>query len=242
MADNNIKCCCPPSKPDKKDPFPAMSAHFAHTLDDMREQYLQAQYIDIDNETGTLDSDTLQKLLLSRTNMLVYQNRVFRFSSQEDYLYKYLNIYKLDDAESYKVQLIIVSTLTGAWEVIDLNSDSKTEIDVLKEGIVNLTTTIETEISDREAEDQKLQENIDSNKRDIETLEQGFETVDESLNTLKESVDKNAEDIKSMSAEIGEILKEIDDEIVSISEKVDNIGEFINMDGGEVEIVDGGLV
>lgn len=255
MADDIMKCCCPPPGPgpDKKDPFPAMSAHFAHTLDDMREQYLQAQYIDIDGETGVLDSDSLQKLLQSRTNMLVYQNRVFRFSSQEEYLYNYINVYKLESDTSYKVQLISINTLTGAWVVTDIGGDSKAEIDVLKEDITNIkndiTNIIEnvtTETEERKAADEQI---IQDTTTSFNAVKDELEVIDEDIQNeisaresadeaLRAGVEKNAEDIKSLESEfetVDEALEQMNESITGINTKIDNIGESLNMDGGEVE-------
>ena len=262
MADDIMKCCCPPPGPgpDKKDPFPAMSAHFAHTLDDMREQYLQAQYIDIDGETGVLDSDSLQKLLQSRTNMLVYQNRVFRFSSQEAYLYNYINVYKLESDTSYKVQLISINTLTGAWVVTDIGGDSKAEIDVLKEDITNIkndiTNIIEnvtTETEERKAADEQIIQDTTTSfnavKDELEVIDEDIqneisarESADEALragvDSNKESIESNTRDIETLEAgfeAVDEALEQMDESITGINTKIDNIGESLNMDGGEVE-------
>lgn len=173
------KCNCNP-KPPKK-PFPAMSAHFAHTLEDMNEKYLQAQYIEIDAEQGTLDSEKLKTLISSRSNMLVYQDRIFRFGSKEDDIYKYINVYTEGDDKTYKSQEVILNGLTGVWKIIDLECDSSGDIGTLKEEVKNLeinvtnlsgkVDNIETSVEDlsaslalesltREEEDQKLEDNI----------------------------------------------------------------------------------
>lgn len=256
MAKNN---CCPPPPP--QTPFPAMSAHFAHTLDDMSEQYLQAQYIELSDTTGTLGADDLKKLVDSRTNMLVYNERVFRFADKKDSIYTYLTFYLGEDGKTYNAQKTLLNTLTGEWEIsdVDTGSESAQKIEVLEEEVTNIqnnltevqvklesaqtnitqlnenvteiTNKLTTEITAREEADAKMQ-------ADIETLEAGFEAVDEALNTLKEGVEKNAEDIKSLEAgfeTVDEALEQIDLNITNINNKIENIADDLIMNGGEIE-------
>lgn len=300
---DELNCCCPPPKPPRPAPghFPAMSAHFAHTLDDMSEQYLKAQYITVDESSGILNCKTLSTLLESRSNMVVYQNRIFRYSGKEDTIYNYLNLYIPEGETSYKGQQFRLNGSTGQYEIIDIDTGSgssqkievlETEITDIQNNITQLTqnvteitnqvtevtqkieqetadrkeaierviqdTTdsfnaikeelegideaIQSEISARETADADLKKGIESNSRDIETLEQGFETVDESLNTLKEDIDKNAEDIKSLEAgfeTVDETLEQMDTSIsefkTEIEEKIEHIGDDIIMNGGEIE-------
>lgn len=50
MATCDCKPPIPP-RPPRRHPFPAMSAHFSHTLDDLVEHYVQAQYFEIKGDT-----------------------------------------------------------------------------------------------------------------------------------------------------------------------------------------------
>ena len=96
MATCDCKPPIPP-RPPRRHPFPAMSAHFSHTLDDLVEHYVQAQYFEIKGETGVLAEKDLKTLLESRSNLLVYQGKVFRFSKSEGDLHKYVNASTTDD-------------------------------------------------------------------------------------------------------------------------------------------------
>lgn len=255
MANKN--CCPPPKQP----PFPAMSAHFAHTLDDMSEQYLQAQYIELADTTGTLNADDLKKLTDSRTNMLVYNERVFRFADKKDNIYTYLTFYLDEDGTTYKAQKTLINIITGEWEISDIDTGSgseqkieilenkvtdiqnnltevqnkletaQTNITQLTENVTEITNKLETEITERKETDEKLSQQISD-------MESWFEGIDESLNTLKEDVDKNSEDIKSLESgfeTVDEALEQIDVSITNINSKMENIGDDLIMNGGEIE-------
>ena len=79
-------------KPCKRPPFPAMSAHFAHTLEDMEEKYVKIQFIELENSEGYLNQESLDLLKLS-----VEENPD---SSHIKLLYgrEFLNNYDLDNA------------------------------------------------------------------------------------------------------------------------------------------------
>ena len=205
----NENYCCPP-KPDKKEPFPAMSAHFAHTLADMKDKYLEAQYITIDSEVGTLDPEILKKLLFSRSNMVVYQNRIFRFANQEGYLCKYINLYNLDTDNFYKAQQVNIDSLTGSWQVVDLESDSKSEIITVEEQVVN----IQNEIND-------ITENITNLTTEIDTEINARKVADEqiiqdtttSFNAVKDELEVMDDEVQNVITNVTEITAKLEAEI-----------------------------
>lgn len=151
---NNECKCCPP-KPSGLSPFPAMSAHFAHTLDDMAEQYLQALYINLPTETGTLSVDNLKKLLASRTNMVVYDNRVFHYSKTEGDIHKYINFYSDNDQITYYVQQVVLNGVSGEWRVEELTTGNSTAINNIQENMTNLSASLNQEINDRKEADEE---------------------------------------------------------------------------------------
>lgn len=135
-------------KPPKKPPFPAMSAHFAHTLDDMAEQYIQAQYIELDAATGILKPEDLKKLIESRSNLIVYQNKVFRFSNRNEHFLKYISLYVEGMEKAYKGQQAVIETQSGEWVITDLESDEKEVIDHIQEEVDELGEQVTEDIND----------------------------------------------------------------------------------------------
>ena len=128
MATCDCKPPIPP-RPPRRHPFPAMSAHFSHTLDDLVEHYVQAQYFEIKGETGVLAEKDLKTLLESRSNLLVYQGKVFRFSKSEGDLHKYVNASTTDDSDLYTLQQITVNGKDGSWKISDLLSGEVLKVD-----------------------------------------------------------------------------------------------------------------
>ena len=128
MATCDCKPPIPP-RPPRRHPFPAMSAHFSHTLDDLVEHYVQAQYFEIKGETGVLAEKDLKTLLESRSNLLVYQGKVFRFSKSEGDLHKYVNASTTDDSDLYAFQQITVNGKDGSWKISDLLSGEVLKVD-----------------------------------------------------------------------------------------------------------------
>lgn len=129
-------------KPPKKKPFPVMSAHFAHTLEDMKEKYIEAEYIEIETTTGIFDTETLQKLKDSRSNLLVYQGKVFRFSKTEGTFLKYINLSVNGFQEFFVGQQIVVDGESGQWVLTDLKSEEEQEIEDLQQDVTDLQTQV----------------------------------------------------------------------------------------------------
>lgn len=154
----------------KKPPFPAMSAHFAYTLDDMAEQYIQAQYIELGASTGILEPEDLKKLVESRSNLVVYQDRVFRFSRKEGQFIKYISLY-VDGLETdFHGQQALIQEESGKWVITDLVSEDKEEIDNLKEEVKDMKVEFKEDIDETREElvvgINDLQDQIDSLKMD----------------------------------------------------------------------------
>lgn len=151
MATCDCKPPIPP-RPPRRHPFPAMSAHFSHTLDDLVEHYVQAQYFEITGDTGVFAEKDLKTLLESRSNLLVYQGKVFRFSKSEGDLHKYVNASTNNDSDLYTFQQITVNGKDGSWKISDLLSSEvevmKTEFNTFQtkvnEDIANINETMES--------------------------------------------------------------------------------------------------
>ena len=142
-------------KPIKKPPFPAMSAHFAHTLNDMAEQYIQAQYIELGAQTGILEPEDLQKLVESRSNLIVYEDRIFRFSRKEDKFLKYICLYVDGFERDFHSQQAVIEEESGEWIITDLVSEDKEQIDNLENEVNDLRDDLTNGLN-------TLQDEIDS--------------------------------------------------------------------------------
>ena len=96
-----------------KKEFPAMSAHFAHTLDDMGEKYLKIQFIDITDLTGKLSPEDIMLLKASRANVIIYNGVRYEYSKAEDNLYYYI----ATTSEDGKIAMdeIILNVDTGEY-------------------------------------------------------------------------------------------------------------------------------
>lgn len=147
MATCDCKPPMPP-RPPRPHPFPAMSAHFAHTLDDMAEHYIQAQYIEIKDDAGVLAEKDLKTLLESRSNLLVYQGKVFRFSKSEGDVHKYINVSTSGDSNVGTYQQITVNGKDGSWQISDLLSGEGKEIEIVKTELGTFQTKVNGDIAD----------------------------------------------------------------------------------------------
>lgn len=94
--------------------FPAMSAHFAHTLDDMAEKYLKIQFIEIKDLTGILSPEDLMLMKASKANVLMYDGMRYEFSKVEGNLYYY--ICTTSDDGKIAMDEIILNGDTGEYK------------------------------------------------------------------------------------------------------------------------------
>lgn len=95
------------------DKFPAMSAHFAHTLDDMGEKYLKIQFIEIEDLIGVLTPEELMLLKASRANVIVYDSITYEYSRANGNLYYYIST--TSNNGKILVDEIIVNIETGEY-------------------------------------------------------------------------------------------------------------------------------
>lgn len=236
MTKNKNDCSCESeSTYSTSEHFPAMSAHFAHTLDDMNEKYLQAQFINIDTRTGVFNCHALNKLLSSRSNMIVYKGRIFRFMARRDDLYKYLNFYSKDNEKVFRGEQVTVNSSTGYWQVEPLDTSDKETIESLTQNI----TVIENNITEINNNISSLDDKLD---KAIDDVEESFSQVSDQIDVLTENIDKNKEDISSLNSDLADVNKELDEINTSISDinaRVDDLGDELNMDGGEVVLPEG---
>ena len=93
--------------------FPAMSAHFAHTLDDMAEKYLKIQFIEITDLTGVLSAEDIMLLKASRANVIVYNNVTYEYSKAEGNIYYYIST--TSDDGKIAMDEIILNVDTGEY-------------------------------------------------------------------------------------------------------------------------------
>lgn len=84
--EGKIDCCpCPPSPPyppipPKKKPL-KMTANLAHTLDDLRDKYIEVHYIYVYGETGKLTENELEQVRETKANYLVLDdNEIFELN------------------------------------------------------------------------------------------------------------------------------------------------------------------
>lgn len=94
--------------------FPAMSAHFAHTLDDMAEKYLKIQFIEIADLTGVLSAEDITLLKASRANVIVYDNVTYEYSKAEGNIYYYIST--TSDDGKIAIDEIILNVDTGEYK------------------------------------------------------------------------------------------------------------------------------
>lgn len=93
--------------------FPAMSAHFAHTLDDMAEKYLKIQFIEVKDLVGKLDPEDVMLLKASRANVIIHGETKYEYSTAVDNLYYY--IATTSDDGKIAVDEIILNVDTGEY-------------------------------------------------------------------------------------------------------------------------------
>jgi hypothetical protein len=93
--------------------FPAMSAHFAHTLEDMGEKFLKIQFIEIKDLVGTLSSEDLTLLKASRANVIIYNNVKYEYSKSENGSLYYIST--TSDDGKIAMDELIINEETGGY-------------------------------------------------------------------------------------------------------------------------------
>lgn len=135
-------CNC---KKPKKSPFPAMSAHFAHTLDDMEEKYVRLQFIELSAPSGIIEKDKLELLLKSRENKIVYNNCIYNLITINENIYSYIsNEVKNDDGDYIEFNNLTLDKNTGAYTIKVIRSKDGQIIQDLNDELINMKTEITT--------------------------------------------------------------------------------------------------
>lgn len=96
-----------------KKEFPAMSAHFAHTLEDMGEKFLKIQFIEIKDLVGTISPEDLMLLKASRANVIVYNEVKYEYSKLENGLLYYIST--TSDDGKIAMDELIINAETGEY-------------------------------------------------------------------------------------------------------------------------------
>lgn len=113
-----ITCSCecppppPPPQPPKKKPL-KMTANLAHTLDDLRDKYIEVHYIYVYGTSGKLTDDELEQITETKSNYLVLEdNEIFELN----YIDGTKNVYNNTVSDNQiGLKEIVVDTITGEW-------------------------------------------------------------------------------------------------------------------------------
>ena len=134
----------------KKPPFPTMSAHFAHTLDDMEEKYVKLHFIDISESSGTLDKEKLDNLILSRENKIVFENCIYTLTTIDEDLYTYIST-RVQEEGYLEFNKLVLNKITGDYSISVIKSKDGQiienlayDVSKMKENLDQMTATINT--------------------------------------------------------------------------------------------------
>lgn len=139
-------------KPMKKPPFPAMSAHFAHTLDDMEEKYVKLQFIEISEPSGVIEKDKLDLLLKSRENKIVFNSCIYNLTTITESLYNYISTRVIDDENNYlEFNNLSLNKYTGEYSIKVIKSrdgeiiqNLSIEVDEVKKNLAETNKAVDT--------------------------------------------------------------------------------------------------
>lgn len=140
--------------------FPAMSAHFAHTLDCMKEKYLKVNFIELDELSGKMTVEDIMTLKSSRANIIICNDVAYEYSKNEGVLYYYVST--TSDKGKIAIDEIIVNVETGEYnhqklesEVeeapVDGNAYARKDKEWVKLNTTNLAYSFITGASDKES-------------------------------------------------------------------------------------------
>lgn len=114
----------------RKPPFPAMSGHFAHTLDDLRGNYLEIKTIEITEGEGVLSPDNLKILLASDANVIKYNNAIYQLTERYNGIRIYVSITHVEGTEDVaEERSITVNINSGEYYSLILRSKTEENID-----------------------------------------------------------------------------------------------------------------
>ena len=111
-----------------KDAFPAMSSHFAYTLNDMAETYLKVEFVEVNPSETTLTEESLNKLIESRANIVEHRDNYYSLSSIQGDIRKYVCVYSDEDGVQHTSE-ISVDTTNGKLERRELVSSSDPQLE-----------------------------------------------------------------------------------------------------------------
>lgn len=184
-------------KPCEKPPFPTMSAHFAHTLEDMEEKYVKIQFIELENPEGYLTQESLDLLKLSRENKIVFDNNIYDLKTIDGNYYYYLNTNstKQDDENILGFKQISLNIDNGYYITKVVKTEDgkaiqevKQDISTLQGNLNDLTEDVNTVKSDLSSINDKI-----TPKVEIETM------IDEKINVaiadIADEVDASFSDL-----------------------------------------------
>lgn len=184
-------------KPCEKPPFPTMSAHFAHTLEDMEEKYVKIQFIELENPEGYLTQESLDLLKLSRENKIVFDNNIYDLTTIDGNYYYYLNTNstKQDDENIVRFKQISLNIDNGYYITKVIKTEDgkaiqavKQDVSTLQGNLNGLTTDVNNVKSDLSSINDKI-----TPKVEIETM------IDEKINVaitdIADEVDASFSDL-----------------------------------------------
>ena len=132
-------CNC---KPPKKPPFPAISAHFAHTLDDMEEKYVKLQFIDISKATGIIEKDKLDLLLKSREKKIVFNSDIYTLTTIDGNIYTYIHSKSSENEDYISFNSLQLNKETGEYSIRSLKTKDDEVIQNLSYEVAQVQETI----------------------------------------------------------------------------------------------------
>lgn len=143
------------SKDKCKKKFPAMSAHFAYTLDDMKEKYIEIKFIELEEDHGIISEDDLAALKNSRENIIVFNDCLYRLMRIEANNYMYISLVTASDQTIVSMKEICVNINTGEY-------NSKTLIDDKSQEVADRIDSVEEEFQEVKETVAEMQTSVDS--------------------------------------------------------------------------------
>ena len=126
---------CPPIENTKIKKKP-MSASFAYALEQMREKYIEIQFIEIEDEEGTLPEHELKRLIASRANCIIHDEKIYKLTTVEKPIYHYINITttKVDPIIAITTEYL-VNVNTGRYSYREIITGGPEDIERLQREI-----------------------------------------------------------------------------------------------------------
>ena len=113
----------------KKPPFPAMSGHFAYTLDDLKGNYLELKTIEIEEPKGTLSTELFNELIKSDANVIKYKNIIYKLTEVKDNSRTYIGTIVNPETNVVEEKGILLNTDSHEYNTVPLLNRVEIEID-----------------------------------------------------------------------------------------------------------------